>query len=535
MKQYLFFLLITLSFPVFADDYGKCIHDPVAKNLQEKWRHYFKLNQKRAYINSLVLVKEIKMDQETMKLLQAISEVEQLTILVDQLENKYFKKAFVDTRFNEMIAHPEFLAKLERREVDAEIKASELKFREDAEFYLLLDQIRTEISRPEIKLALELFRTYDLGILELKFRKSAKMALRFIRKRGGTSQDVRTWVNDPPYLRNVPYPGVQLGPFAIRYRSLVMKSVANFVQTRIISLTEAKKANPRYKQTDVDEINTITPPTDSNSYDDHIATLIPPAGYKHSKTQFNAIDGVVRTLWGEATSCQSQGLPQFEAIGRIIADRSLAVERSLSEQAQFEKKSEEVRKKNWVAVLKNWVGIARPAPGLQNKPFNKLRGLSDFGRKEKKEIHPAAQVISKKGQFSVWNSFYLKSFHTGQFHKNIPDAVYEIQGPQSENDDQALVRILCPQFQNEHQLELWTSAQKIAEEIVLSPKQLGKKITWSVKDEILFYTHEAPLPFAKEIKVSHLFVEGNKRPLRGKGNGPCNHFRLFVSKTKNQY
>jgi hypothetical protein len=309
LKKISLLLLFIFSFPILAHDYGKCIHDPVAKNLQVKWQHYFKLNQKRAYINSMVLVEKIKMDPETMKLLQAISEVEHLTSLVDKVEIKYFKKAFVDTRFNEMIAHPDFLAKLERKEVDAEIKASDLKFRDDPAFYLLLDQFRAEISKPEVKAALELFRNYDLGILEWKFRQSAKMALRFIRKRGGNSEDVRSWVKDPPYLRNVPYPGVQLGPFAIRYRLLVTKSVAKFVQSRVITLADAKKANPRYKQSEVDEMNTITPPTDTNSYDDHIATLIPPPGYKYTKAQFNAIDGVLRTLWGEATSCQSQGLP----------------------------------------------------------------------------------------------------------------------------------------------------------------------------------------------------------------------------------
>jgi hypothetical protein len=300
-------------------------------------------------------------------------------------------------------------------------------------------------------------------------------------------------------------------------------------------LAEAKKVGPRIKQSDVDEMNTLSPPTDNNSFDHHIAVLAPPTDLSLSKEQFNAIDGVVRTLWGEATSCQSQGLPQFEAIGRIIADRSVAVERSLNEKSELEKKSDEIRKENWIKVLKNWVGIKRPAPGLKNKPFIKLKGLNDFGRKENSDLHPAAQVISKKGQFSVWNSFSLKKFHTGQFHKNIPDAVYEIQGPQAENDDQALVRILCPQFLNAFQKELWEKAEKIAEEIVLSPETLREKIVWPTKEEILFYTHEAPLPFAREVKVPHIVFHGNKLKLRGKGSGPCNHFRLFVSKFKNQY
>ena len=528
-------LALLFSWFSFSSPYGSCITDPDAHKLQEKWHHYLKVKKKKAYINTMAIVNEIKMDGDTLDLLIAVSGVEKLITLVDKFENRYFQKAFVDFRFNEMVSHPDFLDKLKTKEVDQEILASDLKFKNDPIFYELLDELRQEIERDEVKAALELFRKYDLGILEMKYRKSAKSALRLIRKRGGTHEVLLSWIQAPPFLRNVPYPGVQLGPFAIRYRSLVVKSVAAFVMERKVSLAEAKKVGPRIKQSDVDEMNTLSPPTDNNSFDHHIAVLAPPTDLSLSKEQFNAIDGVVRTLWGEATSCQSQGLPQFEAIGRIIADRSVAVERSLNEKSELEKKSDEIRKENWIKVLKNWVGIKRPAPGLKNKPFIKLKGLNDFGRKENSDLHPAAQVISKKGQFSVWNSFSLKKFHTGQFHKNIPDAVYEIQGPQAENDDQALVRILCPQFLNTHQKELWDKAEKIAEEIVLSPESLRQKIVWPIKEEILFYTHEAPLPFAREVKVPHIVFHGNKLKLRGKGSGPCNHFRLFVSKFKNQY
>jgi hypothetical protein len=535
MKVFSLLLLLMFSLSVYAQDFGRCIIDPKASKLQESWKHYFELKKMRAYINTMHIVDEIKMDHATWELVKAISDTEKLTALIDRFEINYFQKAFVDNRFNEMISHPDFIQKLENREIDQEIRTSELKFKDDPKFYELLEELRSEVMRPEIKSALELFRKYDLGVLQISYRKSAKSALRLMRKRGATVEKILSWKKNPPLLKHLPYPGVQLGPFAVKYRSLVINSVESFVQSRNASLSEAKKVRPRFKQSDVDEMNAITPPTEINSFDDHIASLHPPQDSNLSKSDFNAIDGVVRTLWGEATSCQSHGLPQFEAIGRIIADRSLAVERSLNEQTQSVTKSSEVRKENWVTVLKNWVGIKRPAPGLKAPPALKLRGLSDFGRKEKKDIHPAAQVISKKGQFSVWNSYSIKKFHTGQFHKNVPDAVYEIQGPQAENDDQALVRILCPQFLNDHQKELWSQALSLSKDIVLQPKQLATKITWPTKEEILFYTHEAPLPFAREVKVPHLIVQGKIIKLRGKGRGPCDHFRLFVSKTKNQY
>ena len=529
-KLLLIFFIIFVCRNLFAQSpsqIGACIQDPNADALQKEWKHYHEVKKKRAHINTALLVQNIRMDHDTLKLVQAISEVENLMNIIDELENKYFLKAFVDTRFNELIAHPDFMVRLSKKEVDTEIHASELKFKDDPYFYQLLDKIRAEIAKPEITEAIELFRIYDLGILEKNYRKSAKSALKLIRQKGATKEAVRNWLNDPPYLRNVPYPSVKLGPFAIRYRTLLVKSVAIFVQERVVTLAEAQKIYSHIKAAEVNEINTLLPPTEKNSFDDHIAKLLSPSDA--------AIDGVARTLWGEASSCESMGLAQFEAIGRIIADRSLAVKRSLEEQTFLEKKSEEVREQNWAKVLKNWVGISRPAPGLKNKPIKHLKGLSDFGRKEKLDLLEAAQVISKKGQFSVWNSFAVKHYHTGQFQQNIPDAVYEIQGPQAENDDRALVRILCPQFQTREQKDLWSKAIQIASDIVLGPEILAKKIKWPVNGDILFYTHDAALPFAKEIKVPHLLVDNKKVPLRGKGHGACNRFRLFMPKNKNQY
>lgn len=530
MKIFIIFLSLFSSQLSFSS-IGACIHDPNAQLLQDKWKNYFELRVKRSKVNSKLLVKEIKMDQVTLQLLQAVSEIEKLLELVKKMEGQYFHKAFVDLRFNEMVSHPDFIQKILHKEIDQEIRNSDLKFKNDEQFYVLLEEIRAELAKKEVSDAIAFFRLYNLGILEKTYRKSAADSLKLLRKKGGTIEAVRLWQNDPPYLKNVPLPPKKLGPFATRYHSLVAFSVGDFVVNRKVNLAEAKKVFPRIQEIEVEQMNQAQPPTESNSFDDHIASLqLAPA---------NAIDGVARTLWGEATSCQLQGLPQFEAIGRVIADRSMAVNRAINEYHESLQKSDEVRKQNWLTVLKNWIGINRPAPGLKNRPISRLRGLSDFGRKEKMQLHPAAQVISKKGQFSVWNSFSIKRFHTGKLHPNIPDGAYEIQGPQAENDDKALVRILCPQFQSEQQKNLWQEAVKFAEIIVNRPQEMASKIKWKtsplIEKEILFYTHEASLPFAKEVQVPSIMIEGNPRSLRGKGRGPCHHFRLFIPKVLNQY
>lgn len=545
MKKIIFSTLFLVclasnSLQIKAEVFGQCIHDPNADALQEKWKNYQNIMLKKAKINSRFIVDKALMDLETLKLLKAVSEMEELIIHFDELEKKYLRKAFVDTRFNEMIAHPDFLLRLETKQMEAEIKQSDLKFKNDPDFFILLEKIRTEVIKPEVKEALALFRNYDLGILESEYRKSAKMALKLIRSRGGTKTAVKSWFQDPPFLRNIPFPHEKLGPFALVYRSLVRESVAKFVTDRKVSLNEAKILFPNIKSSEVEMMNNILPPVENLSFDEHIGTQkfsdqVVFNGKKLSSSQILAIDGVVRTLWGEAASCESLGLPQFEAIGRIIADRSIAVCKTLSFQGEVTQKSVEVREKNWTTFLKNWAGISRPAPGLENRPSNPYKGLSDFGRKENTKLDCAAQVVSKKNQFSVWNSYSLKKYQTGQFHKNIPNATYEIQGPQAPNDDKALTRILCPQFISKEQKELWNKALEISKWIVVDPKGLKQKIVWPKFDELYFYTHEANLPFAKEVKIPQMIIDGKPVPLRGKGRNPCNKFKLFVPKQKMNY
>ncbi len=539
-KVIIFSIFLFQSIGIKAEVFGRCIHDPNADKLQNQWKHYQNVMLKKTKINSRFIVEKALMDIDTLKLLKAVSEMEELIIYFDELEKNYLRKAFIDTRFNEMIAHPDFLMRLETKQMETEIKNSDLKFKNDPKFFVLLEKIRGEVIKAEVKEALALFRNYDLGILESDYRKSAKMALRLIRSRGGTKAAVKSWFKDPPFLRNVPFPHEKLGPFALVYRSLVRESVAKFVLDRKVKLEEAKILFPTIKKSEIDEMNNINPPVENLSFDEHIGSQkitdqVIFKGKSLTPNQILAIDGVVRTLWGEAASCESFGLPQFEAIGRIIADRSIAVCKTINYQGEVAKKSVEVREKNWSTFLKNWAGIARPAPGLENRPSNPFKGLSDFGRKENTKLECAAQVVSKKNQFSVWNSYTLKKYQTGQFHKNIPNATYEIQGPQAPNDDKALTRILCPQFITNEQKELWNKALEISKWIVLDPQGLKQKISWPNFDELYFYTHEANLPFAKEVKIPHLIVDGKTVPLRGKGRNPCNYFKLFVPKQKITY
>lgn len=523
-----FFSLHAASFALADDSIGQCIRDPNALALQKEWKTYFELKQKKAKINLKIIRSTLYLSGDSLKLIESVSEAENLIQIIDQLESLYLKKAFVDTRFNDLVASPDFINRLENKSVDDEIKSSQLEFKGDPKIYQILDQIRDEIKKSETKQAIEFFRSTNLGILEAKYRQSAKKGLKLIRKYANQEQ-VRSWNTQAPLLKDVPLPSPQIGPFAIRYRATVSNLISNHIMTRSVSLDEAKLVYPKISQVEVEKINHAEPPTEKNAFDESIAK-------QSLNEETAAIDGVARTLWGEASSCEMQNLSQFEAIGRIITDRALAVCRARDEAKNLEQKNEEVREKNWKTFLNNWIGIKRPAPGMKNKATLKLKGLSDFGRSENVNIPCAAQVISKKGQFSVWNSFTTRKFHAGnKIHKNFPDAVYSIQGPQAENDDRALVRILCPQFETDRQKELWAKARSIASDIVKDPIGVTKRLRWPIQQSIYFYTHDAELPFADEVQANFIKVDNKKKVIRKPGAGPCNRFRLFSPRAKSLY
>jgi hypothetical protein len=50
----------------------------------------------------------------------------------------------------------------------------------------------------------------------------------------------------------------------------------------------------------------------------------------------------------------------------------------------------------------------------------------------------------------------------------------------------------------------------LSSEIVKSPMSLMIRMSWPIKGEILFYTHKSSLPFAKEVRIESLIVDGKK-------------------------
>ena len=513
--------------------FGDCILDPDAPELQSQWKTYFENRKKRAQVNIKIISDRLLLPEGNRELIAALLAIEPLLGTIRKIETRFLKNAFQDKQFNLLVSDPSFMDRIRSGAAQDQIRDSVLQFKDNPEFLNLLTGIETELSKPEIAGAIEIFRKNDLGILDPQYRASAIRSLQFLKKNGATPELIQAWKEAPPLLSRVPLPSQGLGVFAVRYRSILSRSVGGFIESHEPDFDEAKMVFKKLTPEDWKRIRESAPPTEKNAFDQHV---LAPAlihrdahrAFRFSTDQYAAIDGVARTLWGEASSCQSQGYRQFEAISKIIAERALSIERAREESMNLTVRKAEVRKKNWVRVLKNWAGIRRSSAELQSDPGLSLRGMADFGRREMDTLDEAAQVVSRKGQFSVWNSFSLKKFRYQSNHRNIPHADYSIQGPQSSRDDQALTRILCPEFQNEDQKKLWLLTETLARDLVLNRKQVSAEFQWPTKDSILFYTHEAELPFAREVKISTLLRAKVKLKINGKGRGPCSRFRLFA-------
>jgi hypothetical protein len=515
--------------------FGDCILDPEAKGLQEQWKIHFERRQKRAKVTTRVLDKRLPLPESAREIIEAVLRVEPLLEAIRRIEVKFLKKAFQDKHFNLLISDPEFMDRIRNGTAQEQIRNSDLDFKDDPAFLALLSEVEAELSKPGVPEAIEVFRKDDLGILDPLYRKSAFSSLQYLKKKGASIELIQTWKTTPPLLSEVPLPPASLGMFAVRYRKVLAKSVGQFIEEFKPEHEDAKAVFRKITPEEWSLIRDSEPPTEKNAFDQHVlapALLHRDAhkAFEYSADEYGAIDGVARTLWGEASSCQARGFSQFEAISKIIAERALSIERAREETRSLQTRKAEVREKNWMKFLRNWVGIKRSSSEMQSDPGMRLRGMADFGRKEMENLDEAAQVVSRKGQFSVWNSFTLKTFHFRSTHRNIPNAEYRIQGPQSSQDDQALTRILCPQFQNDAQKKLWLHAESLARELVSARTKVASEFVWPTKDQILFYTHEAELPFAREVKIGALLQGKTKLKINGKGSGPCNRFRLFSPK-----
>lgn len=247
-----------------------------------------------------------------------------------------------------------------------------------------------------------------------------------------------------------------------------------------------------------------------------------------------SIDGVARTLYGEAESCQISGASQFEAIGSIIAARSVSVDI-------------ENQEKNIFLSLANFgVGVFNVLSPIEIAPLISYKsGAADFGRTRELGANPVvsematpAQVVSRPGQFSVWKLGDAESYELTRwitfpaslgYPKNLKTVV---SGPLGKDVDPAQRKVLCPNN------AIFDKAVEVARELVTDYTAYANKYRFHQNGKRVvpyFYTHGAniTLNFVKQIvpKPNFSMMDGTQANLSiYEGSAACRSLKLYQPK-----
>lgn len=273
--------------------------------------------------------------------------------------------------------------------------------------------------------------------------------------------------------------------------------------------------------------------------------------YTASPQQMAAIDGLARSLVGEAMSCQEGGSAQYEAIGLVFANRALAIEHYFKQQ-----KIVEDHRNDTHMFQKQLEVLYSPNINAQFERYssNPLRGLADFGRRDTYGtlLHPISQALSAPRQFDSWQAAQTESFSLeqllGQQPQNIPYLNLDI--PKKLNFGEAPVynTVLCPRGKSTDALKntksiMFDKALDVAAEVVLNQTNFLKRYSFlndkskSSIPEVYFYTHGVKLGFALQSPTSYLkdSLTGNILPLKKAKAGACAQFMLFKATPANKY
>lgn len=243
------------------------------------------------------------------------------------------------------------------------------------------------------------------------------------------------------------------------------------------------------------------------------------------------IDGVARTLYGEAESCQISGASQFEAIGSIIAARSVSVDQENQQNNIF------LNLANFGITVINTLPLVDVGPLISYKS-----GASDFGRTREMVVNPIistmatpAQVVSRPGQFSVWKLGKVESLEISRWISLPPKLGYpknlmtSVSGPVGSDMDPAQRKVLCPNN------EVFKEAVKVATELVNDPAAYANKYRFYRNGSRVvpyFYTHGArvSLSFVRQILPKPSFTS-DMRPMQiYEGSSACVNFKVYQPK-----
>jgi hypothetical protein len=233
-----------------------------------------------------------------------------------------------------------------------------------------------------------------------------------------------------------------------------------------------------------------------------------------------SIDGIARTLFGEAQSCQNDGAKQFEAIASIIAARAISVDQENQENNLFS---------NIVDYAFSAVQLLSP---VEIAPLQKYtQGSSDFGRSREIQKNPMisqmptpVRVVSHPVQFSVWKVSGTQELPVTLWipwptNGGYPaDLTVSVAGVSKSELDSPQRKVLCPNYNADRRTEeenpLFKEAVVVAKELMNDYYAFANRYRFYQGNTRLipyFYTHgpKTNLSFAKRLLPNPTFVRLN--------------------------
>jgi hypothetical protein len=256
-----------------------------------------------------------------------------------------------------------------------------------------------------------------------------------------------------------------------------------------------------------------------------------------------SIDGVARTIYGEAESCQAAGANQFEAIGAVIAARSISVDQ------------ENQRRNIFSTIIDYAITTLNKLSPIEIAPLSSYdRGASDFGRIRQSHANPEiigmttpAQVVSRPIQFSVWKIGRTQEFEVARWIQWPKDLGYpqdfktSISAPVGSELDPAQRKVLCPNPVG------YKKALEVATQVVNdyygyantyrfyqgSKRVVPYFYTHGPKTDLGFVRRLQPMPSFMRVTGTHSDKKGlvfENLPLLG-GDINCRSLKLYVPKS----
>jgi len=271
--------------------------------------------------------------------------------------------------------------------------------------------------------------------------------------------------------------------------------------------------------------------------------------YSAKPQQMAAIDGLARTLVGEAMSCQEGGSSQYEAIGLVFANRSLAIQEYQQREYEIVRNQAD---SNFFQKQLDVLFSSNPNAQFERYLSNPLRGLADFGRRDLYgyQLHTVSQALSAPRQFDSWQASSMDSYSLekliGKQPESYPRLNLEIPRKINFNEAPVYQTVLCPRGSDDRIIAkksiLFDQALDVAAQVVFNQKDYLKRYAFIDNSgkpipEVYFYTHGVNLGFAHKVQTQFLLDRNTntRLPLLKAKAGACDDFRLFKATPSNQY